>query len=179
MAGLPGGDLVLDGEALGVDDKGGPRRFQDSMGDFGADAPTGRGVGLSAYFFDVLHASSEAVVDDPLSVRRELLATIVPAESRLPSIVTADAGEAATLLDRAVAAGHEGIMVKALDSLYDAGRRGGAWRKVKPVHTLDLVVLAVEWGTAAFGLAVQPPPRCAGRTRRVRHGRQDLQGTHR
>ena len=95
VAGLPGGDLVLDGEALGVDDDGAPRRFQDSMGDFGADAPTGRGGGLSAYFFDVLHAGSEAVVDEPLSVRREILATIVPAESRLPSIITADADEAA------------------------------------------------------------------------------------
>jgi DNA ligase-1 len=146
VAGLPGGDLVLDGEALGVDDEGTPRRFQDSMGDFGADAPSGRGVGLSAYFFDVLHAGGAAVVDEPLSVRRELLATIVPAGSRLPSIVTADAGEAAAFLDRAVTAGHEGVMVKALDSRYDAGRRGGAWRKVKPVHTLDLVVLAVEWG---------------------------------
>jgi DNA ligase-1 len=145
VAGLPGGDLVLDGEALGVDDEGTPRRFQDSMGDFGADAPTGRGVGLSAYFFDVLHAGG-ALVDEPLSVRKEVLATVVPARSRLPSIVTADAGEAAAFLDGAIAAGHEGVMVKALESGYDAGRRGGAWRKVKPVHTLDLVVLAVEWG---------------------------------
>jgi DNA ligase-1 len=146
VAGLPGGDLVLDGEALGVDDEGTPRRFQDSMGDFGADAPTGRGVGLSAYFFDVLHAGGTALVDEPLSVRKEVLATVVPARSRLPSIVTADAGEAAAFLDGAIAAGHEGVMIKALESGYDAGRRGGAWRKVKPVHTLDLVVLAVEWG---------------------------------
>jgi DNA ligase-1 len=146
VAGLPGGDLVLDGEALGVDDEGTPRRFQDSMGDFGADAPTGRGGGLSAYFFDVLHAGGEVLVDEPLSARKEVLATVVPARSRLPSIVTADAGEAAAFLDGAVAAGHEGVMVKALESGYDAGRRGGAWRKVKPVHTLDLVVLAVEWG---------------------------------
>jgi DNA ligase 1 len=146
VAGLPGGDLVLDGEALGVDDEGAPRRFQDTMGDFGADAPTGRGHGLSAYFFDVLHAGGAPVVDEPLSVRRELLATIVPAAARLPSIVTADAGEAAAFLDQAVATGHEGVMVKALDSLYDAGRRGGSWRKIKPVHTLDLVVLAAEWG---------------------------------
>ena len=146
VAGLPGGDLVLDGEALGVDDEGAPRRFQDTMGDFGADAPTGRGHGLSAYFFDVLHAGGAPVVDEPLSVRRELLATIVPAAARLPSIVTADADEAGAFLDRAVAAGHEGVMVKALDSLYDAGRRGGSWRKIKPVHTLDLVVLAAEWG---------------------------------
>ena len=70
---------MLDGEVLGVDDEGTPRRFQDTMGDFGADAPTRRGAGLSAYFFDVLHAGGAATVDEPLSVRRELLATIVPA----------------------------------------------------------------------------------------------------
>ena len=146
VAGLPGGDLVLDGEVLGVDDEGAPRRFQDTMGDFGADAAERAGAGLSASFFDVLHAGGEAVVDEPLAVRRELLATIVPAARRLPSIVTADADEAAAFLDRAIAAGHEGVMVKGLDTLYDAGRRGGAWRKIKPVHTLDLVVLAAEWG---------------------------------
>jgi DNA ligase-1 len=145
VAALPGGDLVLDGEALGVDDEGAPRRFQDTMGDFGSDAAAGRGHGLSAYFFDVLHAGGP-VVDEPLSVRRELLASIVPGGARLPSIVTADAGEAAAFLDGAVDAGHEGVVVKALDSPYDAGRRGGAWRKIKPVHTLDLVVLAAEWG---------------------------------
>jgi DNA ligase 1 len=146
VAGLPGGDLVLDGEVLGVDDEGTPRRFQDMMGDFGADAPTRRGAGLSAYFFDVLHAGGVATVDEPLSVRREVLATIVPATSRLPSVVTLDVAEASAFLDRAVAAGHEGVMVKALHAPYDSGRRGGAWRKVKPVHTLDLVVLAAEWG---------------------------------
>jgi DNA ligase-1 len=70
----------------------------------------------------------------------------VPPESRLPSIVTADPIEAQDFLDRAITAGHEGVMVKDLDSRYDAGRRGGAWRKVKPVHTFDLVVIAVEWG---------------------------------
>ena len=86
------------------------------------------------------------VVDQPLSVRREILAATVPEASRLPSIVTADAVEAERFLDRAVTAGHEGVMVKDLTAPYDAGRRGGAWRKVKPVHTLDLVVVAVEWG---------------------------------
>jgi DNA ligase-1 len=143
---LPGGDLVLDGEALGVDDEGVPRRFQDTMGDFSADALVGRGHGLSAYFFDVLHAGGAPVVDDPLRVRRDLLASIVPAGARLPSIVTADADEAAAFLDGAVGAGHEGVVVKSLDAPYDAGRRGGAWRKIKPVHTLDLVVIAAEWG---------------------------------
>ena len=146
VADLPGGDLVLDGEVLGVDDEGAPRRFQDTMGDFGADAPSGRGRGLSASFFDVLHAGGVAVVDEPLAVRREMLAMIVPASGRLPSIVTADVADAEAFLDRAIAAGHEGVMVKGLDSVYDAGRRGGAWRKIKPVHTLDLVVLAAEWG---------------------------------
>jgi DNA ligase-1 len=147
---LPGGDLVLDGEVLGVDDAGTPRRFQDTMGDFGADAnPTtpgaGRGIGLQAFFFDVLHAG-ESLVDHPLSARREILEATVPTHSRLPSIVTADAVEAEQFLERAISAGHEGIMIKDLDAPYDAGRRGGAWRKVKPVHTLDLVVIAVEWG---------------------------------
>jgi DNA ligase-1 len=142
---LPDGDLVLDGEVLGVDDAGGPRRFQDSMGDFGAETP-GRGAGLQAYFFDVLHVGGDPVVDEPLAVRRDLLASAVPEAARLPSIVTADPAEAQRFLDRAVASGHEGVMVKDIHATYEAGRRGGAWRKVKPVHTLDLVVLAVEWG---------------------------------
>ncbi len=146
VEGLPGGDVVLDGEVLGVDDEGTPRRFQDTIGDFSAEAVHGRGTGLGAFFFDVLHAGGTSVVDEPLAVRREVLTTVVPELARLPSIVTADAAEASAFLDRAVAAGHEGVMVKALDAPYDAGRRGGAWRKVKPVHTLDLVVLAAEWG---------------------------------
>lgn len=147
---LPGGDLVLDGEVLGLTDDGLPRRFQDTMGDFGADAVTGasgapRGDALRAFFFDVLHAGT-SVIDEPLAVRRELLAATVPEASRLPSIVTADPIEARRFLDAAIDAGHEGVMVKDLTAPYDAGRRGGAWRKVKPVHTLDLVVIAVEWG---------------------------------
>ena len=146
---LPGGDLVLDGEVLGVGDDGSPRRFQDTMGDFGADGGGGdlptRGSGLRAFFFDVLHAG-DSLVDEPLAVRRAVLAETVPEISRLPSIVTADAVEAQAFLDRAVTAGHEGVMVKDLDSHYEAGRRGGSWRKVKPVYTFDLVVLAVEWG---------------------------------
>ncbi len=142
---LPGGDLVLDGEVMGVEESGSPRRFQDTIGDFSAEGSEARGSGLQAFFFDVLHAGS-VVVDEPLSVRRQILADLVPADSRLPSIVTADAVEAQRFMDAAIAAGHEGVMVKDLAATYDAGRRGGAWRKVKPVYTLDLVVLAVEWG---------------------------------
>jgi DNA ligase-1 len=142
---LPGGDLVLDGEVLGLDAEGAPRRFQDTMGDFGAETAVERGIGLRAFFFDVLHADG-ALVDEPLSTRREQLREIVPETSRLPSIITADVSEAQHFLDGSIAAGHEGVMVKDLTAPYEAGRRGGAWRKVKPVYTFDLVVLAVEWG---------------------------------
>lgn len=150
---LPGGDLVLDGEVMGLTADGSPRRFQDTMGDFGADrggdeAALGaaRGDGLAAFFFDVLHVDGAPVHDEPLATRRELLVARVPEVARLPSIVTADATEASAFLDRAIAAGHEGVMIKDLAQPYEAGRRGKGWRKVKPVHTLDLVVLAVEWG---------------------------------
>ncbi len=146
VAALPGGDLVLDGEALGVLDDGSPQRFQDTMGDFGADAVGGRGSGIRAFFFDVMHADGASLLDEPLSVRREILAAVVPAAARLPSIITADPGEAARFLDQAIAAGHEGVMVKDLERPYEAGRRGSSWRKVKPVYTFDLVVLAAEWG---------------------------------
>ena len=144
---MPGGDLVLDGEAMGLTEDGAPRRFQDTMGDFGADESAARGGGLRAFFFDVLHVDGAAAHDEPLSVRRELLAATVPESSRLPSIVTASPAEAEAFLERAIAAGHEGVMVKDLDRPYAAGRRGKAWRKVKPVRTLDLVVLAVEPGS--------------------------------
>ncbi len=145
VASLPGGDLVLDGEVLGVADDGTPDRFQDTIGEFGSQGGQ-RGAGLRAFFFDVLYAGGGAVIDEPLRVRRELLVKVVPSEARLPSIVTSDPVHAQGFLDAAIAAGHEGVMVKALDAPYDAGRRGKAWLKVKPVHTLDLVVLAVEWG---------------------------------
>ena len=146
VGGLPGGDLVLDGEAIGVTDDGSPRRFQDTIADFAADAVTGRGNSLGAYFFDVMHAGGTSLIDEPLVARRATLAELVPDAFRLPSIVTTDADEAAAFMDDAVRRGQEGVLVKALDSVYAAGRRGGSWRKVKPVHTFDLVVLAVEWG---------------------------------
>ena len=85
-------------------------------------------------------------IDDPLRERRSVLETLVPATARLPSVVTADATVAEAFAENAVATGHEGVMVKAIESTYEAGRRGTGWRKVKPVHTLDLVVLAAEWG---------------------------------
>ncbi len=129
--------LVLDGEALGLDADGNPLKFQDSM-----NARTA----LRPFFFDVLHLDGVSLIDEPLSARKTALEHAVPASLRLPTLDTVDADEAERFARQALAAGHEGVMVKALDSPYQAGRRGATWRKVKPVHTLDLVVLAAEWG---------------------------------
>lgn len=130
-------DVVLDGEALGLDEDGAPLAFQDSM--------RGGSV-LRPFFFDVLHADGRSLIDEPLTVRKAVLADAVPVGLRLPTLDTDDPVLADDFNARALAAGHEGVMVKALDSPYQAGRRGATWRKVKPVHTLDLVVLAAEWG---------------------------------
>jgi DNA ligase 1 len=134
---VPAESVVLDGEALGIDEDGQPRIFQETMSGL---------TTTSAYFFDVLHADDASLIDDPLHDRRSVLAALLPASVRLPSIVTDDADEAEAFAANAVASGHEGVMVKAIESTYEAGRRGTGWRKVKPVHTLDLVVLAAEWG---------------------------------
>jgi DNA ligase-1 len=100
---------------------------------------------LQAFFFDVLLVDDEDLVDRPLADRLAVLDRIAPA-LRLPALETADPAAAEAFAVGAVAAGHEGVMVKSLESTYQAGRRGGSWRKVKPVRTLDLVVLAAEWG---------------------------------
>ena len=134
--------LVLDGEAMGFDEDGRPRLFQDTASwRDEAGAPTG----LQPFFFDLLHVDGTDLIDRPLSERRERLVALA-APHVMPGRRTADVDEAAEVLAEAVAAGHEGVVVKAIDSPYEAGRRGSAWRKVKPVHTLDLVVLAAEWG---------------------------------
>jgi DNA ligase-1 len=134
---LPVASVVLDGEALGVDDAGQPRIFQETISGLAT---------TNAFFFDVLHVDGESLIDDPLERRRAVLAALVPDSATLPSIVTADAVEAEAFAANALAVGHEGVMVKAIGSAYQAGRRGVGWRKVKPVRTLDLVVLAAEWG---------------------------------
>src|SRR4051795_6253 len=111
------------------------------MSSFGSDAASD----LGAYFFDVLHVDGDDLVDRPLTERLEVVRDVV-GDRRIPGIVTGSPDEAAAFLDTAITAGHEGVMVKSVDSTYDAGRRGAAWRKVKPVKSLDLVVLAAEWG---------------------------------
>jgi DNA ligase 1 len=139
------GAFVLDGETIGVADDALPRRFQDTMSRFGRDDATSHSLTLAAFFFDVLHLDGVDVLDRPLADRAAILAALV-GDWRVPAIETDDAAVAEAFLADALATGHEGVMVKALDSPYDAGRRGAAWRKVKPVRTLDLVVLAAEWG---------------------------------
>jgi DNA ligase-1 len=142
---MPAESVVLDGEVLGVDDDARQRAFQDTMSAFGREDAVGPGDGLLVRFFDVLHADGVDLIDEPLTVRQQRLDALV-GDLAVPRVHTADGAEAQTALDTALAEGHEGVMVKSLDSTYDAGRRGGSWRKVKPVRTLDLVVLAAEWG---------------------------------
>lgn len=143
---LPVTSVVLDGEVLGVREDASPQAFQDTMSAFGRDAGSSAASTLLVRFFDILHRDGDDLIDERLEVRQEHLDAVV-GELAIPRVVTDDHTAAQALLDEALATGHEGAMVKALDSPYDAGRRGGSWRKVKPVKTLDLVVLAAEWGS--------------------------------
>ncbi|QBR91012.1 ATP-dependent DNA ligase [Nocardioides euryhalodurans] len=140
---LPADRFVLDGEAIALDDDGRPRPFQETASRTSMDA----GVAVTAYFFDLLHLDGRDLLDTPGEERAAALEALVPESSRVPRIVTADPAEAEAFAAEVLAAGHEGVVVKGLGSPYAAGRRGAAWVKVKPVHTLDLVVLAVEWGS--------------------------------
>jgi DNA ligase-1 len=141
---LPAERLVLDGEVLVLDaETGHPVAFQDSASEIRSEG--GRGGVVRPAFFDVLHVDGRDLIDEPLAVRRELLADVT-GEWAIPGTVTAEAAAGEAVLEAALASGHEGVVVKGVGSPYEAGRRGKAWRKVKPVHTLDLVVLAVEWG---------------------------------
>jgi DNA ligase-1 len=143
---LPARALVLDGETLALDDDGRPRAFQDTMSRFGSDGSAE--VLLSPFFFDLLHLDGTDLIDEPLSVRLDALDGLLVEHPplRMPGVRHPTPEQAAAVLDEALAAGHEGVVVKALDAPYAAGRRGKAWQKVKPVHTLDLVVLGAEWG---------------------------------
>ncbi|HVW41370.1 MAG TPA: ATP-dependent DNA ligase [Amycolatopsis sp.] len=141
---LPCRSVVLDGETLALTDDGRPRPFQETMSRFGSTREEQvRALLLRPYFFDCLHLDGADLLDAPLRDRNDALHTVagehlIPGETR--------PADAPAILEAALEAGHEGVMVKSLDSVYAAGRRGRAWLKVKPVHTLDLVVLAAEWG---------------------------------
>ncbi|GGC98724.1 DNA ligase [Tersicoccus solisilvae] len=145
---LPVHDVILDGETLALDEAGAPRPFQQTMSRFGTmtDSATARETVLTPWFFDALHVDGRDLLDEPLAVRLAELERIAPA-LRVPGTVTDDAATAERVSAEALAAGQEGVVVKGIDSLYAAGRRGSSWIKVKPVHTYDLVVLACEWGS--------------------------------
>ena len=141
--------LVLDGEAIALGPDGRARPFQvtaSRAGTQGVPDRLGRDTPLIPFFFDVLHVGGRDLVDEPAAGRQDLLAGVLPAELRVPRLVTGDPAEAEWFFADAVARGHEGVVVKSLDAPYAAGRRGSDWIKVKPRHTLDLVVLAAEWG---------------------------------
>ncbi|TYB45220.1 ATP-dependent DNA ligase [Actinomadura chibensis] len=144
---LPVRDAVFDGELIALRPDGRPHPFQvTSARTATRTAKTTGTVPLAVFLFDVLHLDGRDLLDAPGAERGAALAEVVPEGLRMPRVVTADPARAKEVFDEAVARGHEGVVVKSLDTPYTAGRRGAGWIKVKPRHTLDLVVLAVEWG---------------------------------
>jgi DNA ligase-1 len=142
--------LVLDGEVLALGAGGKPQPFQETMRRFGRkldDAALRETLPLSLFAFDCLHVDGADLIDRPLAQRAQALADTLPAELIVPRTTTNDVDAAQRFLDAALAAGHEGLMAKAPDSIYEAGARGASWLKIKVAHTLDLVVLAAEWGS--------------------------------
>ncbi|MEV5752959.1 ATP-dependent DNA ligase [Actinoallomurus sp. NPDC052308] len=149
LGALPADTAVLDGELIALRDDGRPHPFQVTsarVASHGVRPGGGQDVPLSVFLFDVLHLDGEDLIDLPGAERNEALVRVVPEALRMPRVVTASVDEARAFFDDALAHGHEGVLVKSLDTPYTAGRRGAGWIKVKPRHTLDLVVLAVEWG---------------------------------
>jgi ATP-dependent DNA ligase I len=142
---FPAESLVLDAEVIALRADGSPYPFQVTMGRFGRQTSGGE-IPLIPLVFDVLHVDGKDTIDLPASSRFEVLARAVPESFRVPRLVTGDPEAAQQFMDGALDIGHEGVMVKSLDATYAAGRRGAGWLKVKPAHTLDLVVLAAEWG---------------------------------
>jgi DNA ligase-1 len=141
--------LILDGEVIALRADGKPHPFQLTMRRFGRklDIAALRGeLPLSVFFFDCLFKDGVALVDRPAAERHDLLRSALPSSAVTPSLITNDTGDAKAFYEKALAQGHEGIMAKAMDATYEAGRRGAGWLKVKRAHTLDLVVLAAEWG---------------------------------
>ncbi|MGW4554140.1 ATP-dependent DNA ligase [Streptomyces sp. NPDC004365] len=149
---LAGERFVLDGEVIALDEKGRPRSFQQTAGRVGSRvdvAAAAAAVPVSPVFFDVLSVDDRDLLDLPFARRHAELARLVPEPMRVRRTLVdgpQDVAAAEDFLARTLGRGHEGVVVKALDAPYSAGRRGASWLKVKPVHTLDLVVLAAEWG---------------------------------
>ena len=144
---LPVTELIADAEAIALRPDGRPHRFQVTASRFGTRSSAPRTEPLSVFFFDVLHHDGIDLLDLPMAERLDVLDRVIPPEQRVARLATSDQAAAQRFLDATLAAGHEGVMAKSPTAPYEAGRRGAGWLKVKPVHTLDLVVLAVEWGS--------------------------------
>jgi DNA ligase-1 len=146
---LPTRTLVLDGEAIAFDAAGRPHPFQVTMRRFGRKLNVEESrakLPIRAFFFDCLHFEDRSIEDQPTKVRVDALTAAVPPSELVPRLITDSAAVAHKFYDAALAAGHEGLMAKSLDTAYEAGNRGAGWLKIKRAHTLDLVVLAAEWG---------------------------------
>ena len=149
VQGLPARELILDGEAIAFTKAGRPHPFQITMRRFGRKLDVAKlqaELPMRAYFFDCLRLGEESLADRPTRERFAALSSAVPEALLIPRLVTASEEEANAFYDAAIAAGHEGIMAKSLSAPYEAGNRGAGWLKIKRAHTLDLVVLAAEWG---------------------------------
>ena len=153
LAALPVHDAVFDGELIALRADGRPYAFQDTASRAASEVDALRAsrqsagsVTLSAFLFDALHLNGADLIDEPDAARHAALASVVPSAMLMPRLVTESVEEATAFFLDAVSRGHEGVVVKSLTTPYAAGRRGAGWIKVKPRHTLDLVVLAVEWG---------------------------------
>lgn len=147
---MPADDVILDGEALSLDPAGRPRPFQETASRTARQlegSPGSPTDAVTPFFFDCLYVDGDELIDLPLRDRLSRLDSLLPPSFIAPRLVTTDPAAGANFFDDAVATGQEGVVVKAINATYDAGRRGAAWIKVKPRHTLDLVVLAVEWGS--------------------------------
>jgi DNA ligase-1 len=146
---LPARDLILDGEVIALRPEGTPHPFQTTMSRFGKKLEVNRAraeVPLTPFFFDLLYFDGDSLMDEPASRRLAALTQAVPSSMLVPRSITSSAADAQVFLHRSLQAGHEGIMAKSLEGTYEAGRRGRRWLKIKPANTLDLVVLAAEWG---------------------------------
>jgi DNA ligase-1 len=142
-------DLILDGEVIAFTTARRPQPFQVTMRRFGRrlDIESARAqLPLEAYFFDCLRLDGRSLADRHTRERYQALDAVVPVERRMPRLITSSEDEASIFHAAALAAGHEGVMAKALDAPYEAGNRGASWLKIKRAHTLDVVVLAAEWG---------------------------------
>ncbi|MDR9451192.1 MAG: ATP-dependent DNA ligase, partial [Acidimicrobiia bacterium] len=142
--------IVLDGEVIALRPDNRPHPFQVTMSRFGSKVNAAEMTGelpLTPFFFDCLHLNGRDLIDLPGAERDAPWVAVVPAHLRVPRLIVDGVDAAESFFESALENGHEGVMIKSLDAPYEAGRRGSGWLKVKPVHTLDLVVLAVEWGS--------------------------------